>query len=54
VAESVQTKITGNEKENITVVASVTAAGDKLPLQFIPTGKTIRVETPQIGSGDEQ
>jgi hypothetical protein len=52
-AESVQTNFTGNEKENIAVVASAAAAGDKLPLQFITTRKTITVETTQIGSVDE-
>jgi hypothetical protein len=49
----VQTKITGNEKENITVIASMTAAGDKLPLEFIAAGKTMRLESAQIGSVDE-
>jgi hypothetical protein len=53
-AESVQTTITGNEKGNIAVVACGTAAGDKLPLPFIATGKTIRVETTQIGSVKEE
>jgi hypothetical protein len=48
-----QTKTTGNEKENITVVASVTAAGDKFPLQFMAGGETVRVEGTQIGSVDE-
>jgi hypothetical protein len=44
-AQSVQAKIDGNAKENFPVVASVSAAGEKLPLEFIATGKTIRVET---------
>jgi hypothetical protein len=36
-ATSVQTRITGNEKENITVVGSMADTGDKLSLQFIAT-----------------
>jgi hypothetical protein len=37
-------KIKNNEKENFTVVAAGGAAGDKLLLEFIASGKTIRVE----------
>jgi hypothetical protein len=40
-------------KKNIIVVASVTAAGGKFPLQLIATGKAKRVETTQNGSVDE-
>jgi hypothetical protein len=42
--ESVQAKSEGNEKENFTIVAALTATGEKLPLEFIASGKTIRVE----------
>jgi hypothetical protein len=51
--ESIQRKITGNGKENITAITSVTAAEDELPLQFITTDETICIETTQIGSVDE-
>jgi hypothetical protein len=43
-AQSVQAKIDGNEKENLTAVASVGAAGEELPLEFIATGKTICID----------
>jgi hypothetical protein len=46
------TKMESNEKENFTVVAAVTAAGDKLPPEFISAGKTSRVERTQIGQVD--
>jgi hypothetical protein len=51
-AESVQSKIVGNEKENITIVASVTAIGDKLPLRFRAISKMIRIKSNQIESAD--
>jgi hypothetical protein len=41
-----------NEKENFTVVAAGAAASGKLPLEFIASGKTIRVERIQIGQVD--
>jgi hypothetical protein len=50
--QSVQAKINGDEKDCITVMASVTASGGKLPLAFIASGKTMRVEESQIGPVD--
>ena len=47
--DNVRTLINGSEKENITVIASITADGEKLPLMFIAKGKTERVEESQIG-----
>jgi hypothetical protein len=47
--QTVHAHITGDEKDCITVVASVTASGEKLPLTFIASGKTPRVEDSQIG-----
>jgi hypothetical protein len=49
-SESVQAKINGDEKDCLTVLASVTAAGDKIPLSFFASGKTTRVEESQIGA----
>jgi hypothetical protein len=48
-AQSLQAKVDRDEKENFTVVASVSAAGENLPLEFILTGKAICGETTQIG-----
>jgi hypothetical protein len=48
----VHAKINGDEKDSVTVIASVTAAGEKLPLAFIASGKTARVEESQIGPVD--
>jgi hypothetical protein len=45
----VQVHIQGSEKDNITVLASVTAASTKLPLLFIAEGKTAAVHATQIG-----
>ena len=39
-ADSVQIHPNGGEKDGVTVVAAITAAGTKLPLQIIATGKT--------------
>ena len=50
--DNVKTLIRGNEKDNITVIASITAEGRKLPLMFIAKGKTERVEESQIGNID--
>jgi hypothetical protein len=47
--QAVQAKINGDEKDCITVVACVTAAGEKLPLAFIASEKTRYVEQLQIG-----
>jgi hypothetical protein len=42
----------GTKKNFITVVTCVIAAGEKLPLAFIASGKTVRVEESQIGPID--
>ena len=47
--DNVKTLIQGNEKDNMTVIASITAEGKKLPLMFIAKGKTERAENSQIG-----
>jgi hypothetical protein len=47
--ENVSVCLNANEKDAITVVASVTAAHDKLPLFFIAKGRTERVEHSQLG-----
>ena len=49
-AEDVSVGILGDEKECLTVLASVTADGRKLPLYFLAKGKTTRVESSQLGS----
>jgi hypothetical protein len=48
-SDSIQAKINGNKKDCVTVLASVSASGSKLPLVFIAAGKTERVEQSQIG-----
>jgi hypothetical protein len=50
-AESIHVQMPngGREKERITVHASITAEGKKLPLMFIAEGKTGRVERSQLG-----
>ena len=48
-AEGVSVKMTGNEKENLTVLATVNAAGEKFPLLFVAKGTTHRVEDSQLG-----
>jgi hypothetical protein len=47
---AVQAKINGDEKDRIPVMACVTAAGEKLLLPFIMSGKTMCVEESQIGA----
>jgi hypothetical protein len=47
--DGVHLNCTGDEKACITVMATISAAGDKLPLFFIAKGKTARVERSQIG-----
>jgi hypothetical protein len=46
---SVQVNIPGNEKESLTVMATVTASGIKLPLQILAQGTTDRVHQSQVG-----
>ena len=48
-SENVSITIRGDEKECITVLATVSANGHKLPLYFIANGKTERVEHSQLG-----
>jgi hypothetical protein len=48
--DGVTVRLDGNEKDSIAVLASVTAAGTKLPLYAIAKGKTRRVEQSQLGS----
>ena len=52
-SEDVQIQIHGDEKECLTVLASVTATGEKLPLYFLAKGKTVTVEETQIGDVGE-
>lgn len=52
-SEDVQIDIGGDEKECLTVLASVTASGEKLPLYFLAKGKTMKVEDTQIGDVGE-
>jgi hypothetical protein len=46
----VQVKINGSDKDGMTVLASITADGKKLPLLFIAKGRTERVHQTQIGN----
>lgn len=46
--DAVQVKIDGNEKQGLTVLASVTASGKKLPLLILAKGKTERCERTQL------
>jgi hypothetical protein len=48
-AKDVHVQIARSEKENITVLASITAGGDPLPLLFVAKGKTETVHRTQIG-----
>jgi hypothetical protein len=48
--DEVTVRLDGNEKDSITVLASVTAGGTKLSLFAIAKGKTRRVEQTQLGS----
>jgi hypothetical protein len=41
--------VTGQEKESLTVMATIRANGTKEPLSILAKGKTARVETIQIG-----
>jgi hypothetical protein len=49
-SESIQAETNDNKNDSVKVLASVTAAGAKIPLIFIAAGKTGRVEQSQIGS----
>ena len=46
--DAVQVRIDGNEKQGLTVLASVTASGQKLPLLILAKGKTQRCEQTQL------
>ena len=46
--DNVQVKINGNEKKGLTVLASITASGRKLPLLILAKGKTARCERSQL------
>lgn len=46
--DAIQVRIDGNEKQGLTVLASITAAGTKLPLLLLAKGKTERCERTQI------
>jgi hypothetical protein len=49
-ADGVTVRLDGNEKDSVTVLASVTASGKKLPLFAIAKGNTKRAERGQLGS----
>jgi hypothetical protein len=48
-AQGVHLQISGNEKEKLTVLATVAADRTKLPLVILAEGKTDRVEVSQLG-----
>jgi hypothetical protein len=48
-ADGVSVELNANEKEIITVLASITAARTALPLQFVAKGRTTRAERSQCG-----
>ena len=48
-SENVRINIHGDEKECITVLATITANGGRLPLYFLASGKTARAEESQLG-----
>ena len=48
-SQNVSTYIRGDEKECLTVMATISPNGRKLPLLFIAQGKTEQVETTQLG-----
>ena len=48
-SENVSITCQGNDKDCLTVLASITANGGKLPLYFLATGKTHRVMGSQLG-----
>jgi hypothetical protein len=52
-AENVSIAIAGNEKECLTVMATIRASGRKDPLYILAHGKTTRVEHSQIGDVGE-
>ena len=47
-SDAVQVRMNGNEKQGLTVLASVTASGKKLPLLILAKGKTERCEQTQL------
>jgi hypothetical protein len=51
-SESIRAKIHGNEKDCVTVLSSVIAIKTKIPLVFIASRKTGRVEPSQVGNVD--
>jgi hypothetical protein len=51
-ADQVTIRLSGNEKDTVTVLASVTASGNKLPLFAIAKGKTQRAEQNQLGCAE--
>jgi hypothetical protein len=48
-ADDVSIKVDGDEKGMITVLATISASKNKWPLFFVAKGKTVRVESSQIG-----
>jgi hypothetical protein len=48
--DAVTVRLGGNEKDSVTVLATVTAAGEKLPRFAVAKGKTRRAEQNQLGS----
>lgn len=48
-SENVSIACQGNDKDCLTVLASITASGGKLPLYFLASGKTPRVMDSQLG-----
>jgi hypothetical protein len=48
-SQNIAVAIRGNEKEALTVMATVTRAGTKLPLYILAKGETTRCETSQLG-----
>ena len=46
---NISLSISGSEKENVTALCSITAAGTKLPMMLIAAGKTAAVEQSQLG-----
>jgi hypothetical protein len=50
--DGVSIRVNGNEKDSLTVLASVTAGSGKLPLFAIAKGKTTRVEQIPLGTDD--
>ena len=48
-SSNVSVTIGGSDKENITALCAITAAGTKLPMMLIASGKTKHVEESQLG-----